>query len=252
MDSTEDFSPYRQDGKLYGFVCVVTGASQPVGQAIIAELAAHGAAAIYACDKTISSSSLPSPPSTPTTSTIIPYPSTLTTEDETLALIDEALAAYGRLDVCKCRIGYDYLLLRSFLGCLRSIAPETGHTAMYPPKRQITNPIRHRDLLLGPPRPALYPRNHPGGHASVLRGPSTCTLLRAQTRPRGHGEASREEGRVSQCRGEKTEIRECRGCRECSEWIRRVLGDLLHGCVARGAGGGESGSCGVEGDGGED
>ncbi|KAK0631988.1 hypothetical protein B0T14DRAFT_17771 [Immersiella caudata] len=64
MDSTEDFSPYRSDGKLYGFVCVVTGASQPVGQAIIAELAgvyssplrcqpgpdmitAHGAASIY-------------------------------------------------------------------------------------------------------------------------------------------------------------------------------------------------------------
>ena len=33
------FSPYRADGKLYGFVCVVTGASQPIGQAIVAELA---------------------------------------------------------------------------------------------------------------------------------------------------------------------------------------------------------------------
>lgn len=64
MDTTEDFNPYRQDGKLvnpsfspgprprgpwhadptsrsyqYGFVCVVSGASQPVGQAIIRELA---------------------------------------------------------------------------------------------------------------------------------------------------------------------------------------------------------------------
>jgi len=38
MDS-EHFSPYRADGKLYGFVCVVTGAQQPVGQAIIRELA---------------------------------------------------------------------------------------------------------------------------------------------------------------------------------------------------------------------
>lgn len=65
MDTTEDFSPYRADGKLvscrlghtstspsltnpqYGFVCVVTGASQVVGQAIIHELAAHGAASIY-------------------------------------------------------------------------------------------------------------------------------------------------------------------------------------------------------------
>ena len=36
---SEHFSPYRTDGKLYGFVCVVTGAQQPVGQAIIKELA---------------------------------------------------------------------------------------------------------------------------------------------------------------------------------------------------------------------
>lgn len=35
----DHFSPYRADGKLYGFVCVVTGAQQPVGQAIIQELA---------------------------------------------------------------------------------------------------------------------------------------------------------------------------------------------------------------------
>lgn len=33
------FSPYRADGKLYGFVCVVTGATQPVGLAIVTELA---------------------------------------------------------------------------------------------------------------------------------------------------------------------------------------------------------------------
>ena len=56
MDS-EYFSPYRPDGKLvitlasdlmqyladrspqYGFVCVVTGATQPVGKAITLELA---------------------------------------------------------------------------------------------------------------------------------------------------------------------------------------------------------------------
>ncbi|KAK0657334.1 hypothetical protein B0T16DRAFT_433944 [Cercophora newfieldiana] len=101
MDSTEDFSPYRSDGKLYGFVCVVTGASQPVGQAIIAELAAHGAASIYACDKTITTSSIPASTST----TIIPYPSTLTSEDETLSLIDEALNAYGRLDIWVCSSG---------------------------------------------------------------------------------------------------------------------------------------------------
>lgn len=40
MDSSH-FSPYRADGKLYGFVCVVTGAQQPVGQAIIHELASE-------------------------------------------------------------------------------------------------------------------------------------------------------------------------------------------------------------------
>jgi hypothetical protein len=39
MMDTEHFSPYRPDGKLYGFVCVVTGAQQPVGRAIVKELA---------------------------------------------------------------------------------------------------------------------------------------------------------------------------------------------------------------------
>jgi hypothetical protein len=36
---SEYFSPYRPDGKLYGFVCVVTSANQPVGKAIATELA---------------------------------------------------------------------------------------------------------------------------------------------------------------------------------------------------------------------
>jgi hypothetical protein len=36
---SEHFSPYRTDGKLYGFVCVVTGALQPIGRAIVKELA---------------------------------------------------------------------------------------------------------------------------------------------------------------------------------------------------------------------
>ena len=36
---SENFSPYRSDGKLYGFVCVVTGADGAIGQAIVAELA---------------------------------------------------------------------------------------------------------------------------------------------------------------------------------------------------------------------
>ncbi|KAB5551141.1 hypothetical protein GE09DRAFT_162735 [Coniochaeta sp. 2T2.1] len=105
MDTTEDFSPYRADGKLYGFVCVVTGASQPVGQAIIEELAAHGAASIYACD----SPTLPLPASlishlsaTSPNTKIIPYPFSPTSEDAILLLLDEILAAFGRLDVWVC------------------------------------------------------------------------------------------------------------------------------------------------------
>lgn len=39
FDDSSHFSPYRADGKLYGFICVVTGATQPIGQAIVSELA---------------------------------------------------------------------------------------------------------------------------------------------------------------------------------------------------------------------
>lgn len=38
-EESDHFSPYRQDGKLHGFVCVVTGANMPVGAAIVTELA---------------------------------------------------------------------------------------------------------------------------------------------------------------------------------------------------------------------
>jgi hypothetical protein len=38
-NESDHFSPYRPDGKLYGFVCIVTGADQPVGGAIATELA---------------------------------------------------------------------------------------------------------------------------------------------------------------------------------------------------------------------
>jgi len=98
LDS-EHFSPYRADGKLYGFVCVVTGATQPVGQAIVAELAAHGAACIYACSPTASP---PSPTSLTTAypnTRIIPYPLPTTSEESTLALIDDVLNTWGRLDI---------------------------------------------------------------------------------------------------------------------------------------------------------
>ncbi|KAI1340411.1 hypothetical protein F5Y15DRAFT_57491 [Xylariaceae sp. FL0016] len=109
MDTTEEFSPYRADGKLLGFVCVVTGASQPVGQAIIHELAAHGAASIYACDGTASSDAykafIAKAGEDFPNSKIIPYPFNVAKEDETLVLIDEVLNAFGRLDVWVCSSG---------------------------------------------------------------------------------------------------------------------------------------------------
>ncbi|KAM0283604.1 hypothetical protein ACHAQH_002382 [Verticillium albo-atrum] len=91
MDTTSDFSPYRPDGKL------------PVGQAIIEELATHGAASIYACDHLASDESYAPLLSklaqhAPNTK-IIPYPFHIAKEEDTLTLIDEILAAFGRLDV---------------------------------------------------------------------------------------------------------------------------------------------------------
>ncbi|KAI9878943.1 MAG: hypothetical protein M1830_009867 [Pleopsidium flavum] len=121
MDS-EYFSPYRPDGKLYGFICVVTGATQPVGKAITLELAAHGAACIYGpstpiedmCPSVIhlnlpeSCSRSPSDNYTqladevnkeyPNTK-VIGYPYNVANEEATLALIDDILNAWGRLDV---------------------------------------------------------------------------------------------------------------------------------------------------------
>ncbi|KAI1661366.1 hypothetical protein F4813DRAFT_226915 [Daldinia decipiens] len=109
MDVTDEFSPYRADGKLHGFVCVVTGASQPVGQAIIRELGAHGAACIYACDRAASSDLYKELVDTvgkeSPSCKVIPYPFHVAKEDETLVLIDEVLNAFGRLDVWVCSSG---------------------------------------------------------------------------------------------------------------------------------------------------
>ncbi|KAF1959182.1 NAD(P)-binding protein [Byssothecium circinans] len=100
--NSEHFSPYRADGKLYGFVCVVTGAAQPVGRAIVTELATHGAACIYACSTsssdsydTLASSVAAQYPNTK----IIGYPYNPTSEEATLALIDDVLNQWGRLDI---------------------------------------------------------------------------------------------------------------------------------------------------------
>ncbi|ETN39153.1 uncharacterized protein HMPREF1541_05376 [Cyphellophora europaea CBS 101466] len=98
QSESNHFSPYRADGKLYGFVCVVTGADQPIGAAIVAELAAHGAASIYACTSSANAANLP----TSDTAQTIHYPHLEPNEHSTLALIDEALNAFGRLDVWVC------------------------------------------------------------------------------------------------------------------------------------------------------
>lgn len=39
VSESNHFSPYRPDGKLYGFVCVVTGSDKPIGSAVVSELA---------------------------------------------------------------------------------------------------------------------------------------------------------------------------------------------------------------------
>ncbi|KAL9110042.1 MAG: hypothetical protein Q9227_005381 [Pyrenula ochraceoflavens] len=123
------FSPYRSDGKLYGFVCVVTGVDKPVGQAIAIELAgqsiprlsnysseamfpAHGAACIYTCSQTTSNANSTVPPSfydeiskSHPNTRMIDYPYSISNEQDTLSLIDEALNAWGRLDVWVCSSG---------------------------------------------------------------------------------------------------------------------------------------------------
>ncbi|KAF2238088.1 NAD(P)-binding protein [Viridothelium virens] len=102
ISDSDHFSPYRSDGKLYGFVCVVTGATQPIGKAITHELAAHGAACIYACTSTpgedyqqLADEINKLHPNTK----IIGYPYKLTAEEDTLGLVDDVLNAWGRLDV---------------------------------------------------------------------------------------------------------------------------------------------------------
>ncbi|KAL1878756.1 hypothetical protein Daus18300_002032 [Diaporthe australafricana] len=93
MDTTEDFSPYRPDGKL----------------AIVQELAAHGAAAIYACDqatildtdKSFVDALSKEHPQTK----VIPYPFNIAKEEDTVVLIDEVLNAFGRLDIWVCSSG---------------------------------------------------------------------------------------------------------------------------------------------------
>lgn len=93
------FSPYRTDGKLYGFVCIVTGATQLVGKEIVKELAAHGAACVYACsaDPKDDFASVEKEVNKEFPNTkVIGYPFKLANEEDTLQLIDDVLNAWGR------------------------------------------------------------------------------------------------------------------------------------------------------------
>ncbi|KAJ9657707.1 hypothetical protein H2198_004122 [Neophaeococcomyces mojaviensis] len=106
MDAESDhFSPYRADGKLYGFVCVVTGADKPVGAAVVTELAAHGAAVVYACHGLSSPLEFPDLQKLYPNTKVIDYPYSISSEHDTLVLIDEALNAFGRVDVWVCSSG---------------------------------------------------------------------------------------------------------------------------------------------------
>jgi len=101
-DSSGHFSPYRADGKLYGFVCIVTGATQPIGRAVVSELAAHGAACVYACSsipKDDFSALIAEVEKQSSNCKVIGYPFKLANEEDTLGLIDDVLNAWGRLDI---------------------------------------------------------------------------------------------------------------------------------------------------------
>ena len=83
---------------------------QPIGQAIIQELAAHGVACIFACSATSSSVSgldtlINGINQAHSKTKIVPYPMDSSSENDTLALIDDVLNACGRLDVWVCSSG---------------------------------------------------------------------------------------------------------------------------------------------------
>lgn len=98
---TEHFSPYRADGKLFGFIAIVTGATAPVGQAVVAELAVHGAACVYACSslsKHKSNDLIEKINEEYPGTRIIPYYLKPETEEDVLGLIDDVLNSWGRYD----------------------------------------------------------------------------------------------------------------------------------------------------------
>lgn len=69
-------------------------------------ISAHGAACIYACTATDQPSGLqPTLSKLYPKTTVIDYPYSISSEQDTLALIDEALNAWGRMDVWVCSSG---------------------------------------------------------------------------------------------------------------------------------------------------
>ena len=67
---------------------------------------AHGAACIYTCTSNSSSSGIAAHVSKTYPNTkVIDYPYSVSSEQDTLTLIDEALNAWGRLDVWVCSSG---------------------------------------------------------------------------------------------------------------------------------------------------
>ena len=94
----------------FGFVCVVTGSSSPIGKAVLHELAAHGAANLFACIPTSSTADVGDAllkemtEAYPNTK-VVPYPLDVTDENDTLAFIDNILDDCGRLDVWVCASG---------------------------------------------------------------------------------------------------------------------------------------------------
>lgn len=77
----------------------MTGATHSIGRAVVHELAAHGAAVVYACasEPTNDFTSLIDEVKAASPSTkVIGYPFKLADEPMTLALIDDVLNAWGR------------------------------------------------------------------------------------------------------------------------------------------------------------
>ncbi|ODQ52228.1 NAD(P)-binding protein [Saitoella complicata NRRL Y-17804] len=101
--SQEYASPYHPQGKLYGFVCVVTGAGpkNAIGYSTVLELAAHGVAVIYAIDTTLPNldALVSACASTSPNTKILGVELDVNGEQGHLELIDDILNLWGRLDV---------------------------------------------------------------------------------------------------------------------------------------------------------